>query len=258
MMLTVISPAKKLDYSSSAAAKNHSQPELLSHSQELLTGLKTLSPDGVCALMGLSDKLGALNYERFQEWQTPFTPENARPAVLAFKGDVYQGLDADNMTDKQLAWAQDNLRILSGLYGLLRPLDLMQPYRLEMGTKFANDRGTDLYQFWGDIITKEINKLLAASSSAVLLNLASNEYFKSVQPKKVQGRIVTPVFMDMKGGKFKIISFFAKKARGLMSAFIIKNKITNVEKIKRFDTDGYSYNPAMSDADKWVFTRDQT
>jgi len=206
--------------------------------------------------MGLSDKLGALNYERFQEWQTPFTTDNARPAVLAFKGDVYQGLDAQSMTDKQLNWAQDNLRILSGLYGLLRPLDLMQPYRLEMGTKFANDRGVDLYQFWGDIITSEINILLTESSDAVLLNLASNEYFKSVQAKDIQGRIITPVFMDKKTDKFKIISFFAKKARGLMSAFIIKNKITNVEDIKKFDVDGYSYNSAMSEGDKWVFTRE--
>jgi hypothetical protein len=255
-MLTVISPAKKLDYSSPVNSATHTQPAFLEHSQELLAGLKTLSPKDVCALMGLSDKLGTLNYERFQEWQTPFTTDNARPAVLAFKGDVYQGLDAQSMTDKQLNWAQDNLRILSGLYGLLRPLDLMQPYRLEMGTKFANDRGVDLYQFWGDIITSEINILLTESSDAVLLNLASNEYFKSVQAKDIQGRIITPVFMDKKTDKFKIISFFAKKARGLMSAFIIKNKITNVEDIKKFDVDGYSYNSAMSEGDKWVFTRE--
>jgi len=255
-MLTVISPAKKLDYSSPITSAVHTQPALLEHSQELLTGLKVLSPKDVCALMGLSDQLGALNYERFQEWQTPFTSENARPAVLAFKGDVYQGLDAESLSDQQLAWAQDNLRILSGLYGLLRPLDLMQAYRLEMGTKFANDRGADLYQFWGSIITDEINKVLAGSSEAVLLNLASNEYFKSVQAKDIQGRIVTPVFMDKKADKFKIVSFFAKKARGLMSAFIIKNKITQVEDIKKFDVDGYSYNSAMSEGDKWVFTRE--
>jgi cytoplasmic iron level regulating protein YaaA (DUF328/UPF0246 family) len=255
-MLTVISPAKKLNYSSSVTFAAHTQPALLEHSQELLAGLKTLSPKDVCALMGLSDKLGALNYERFQEWQTPFTTDNARPAVLAFKGDVYQGLDAENLSAQQLSWAQDNLRILSGLYGLLRPLDLMQAYRLEMGTKFANDRGSDLYQFWGHIITDEINKLLAKSSDAVLLNLASNEYFKSVQAGDIQGRIVNPVFMDKKADKFKIISFFAKKARGLMSAFIIKNKIIRVEDIKQFDIDGYSYNSAMSEGDKWVFTRE--
>jgi cytoplasmic iron level regulating protein YaaA (DUF328/UPF0246 family) len=256
-MLIVISPAKKLDYSSPVAAKNYSQPQLLDHSAELLQGLKKLSPQDVCALMGLSDNLGALNYERFQAWDRPFTEDNAKPAILAFKGDVYQGLDADSMTDKQLDWAQDHLRILSGLYGLLRPMDLMQPYRLEMGTKFANQRGKDLYQFWGNIITDEINSLLSNAKTPVLLNLASNEYFKSVQQKNIAGRVVTPVFMDKKGDKYKIVSFYAKKARGLMSAYIIKNKITVVEGIKKFDVDGYSFNSAMTDGDSWVFTRDQ-
>ena len=256
-MLIVISPAKKLDYSSPVAAKNHSQPELLDHSAELLQGLKKLSPQDVCALMGLSDNLGALNYERFQAWDRPFTEDNAKPAILAFKGDVYQGLDADSMTDKQLEWAQGHLRILSGLHGLLRPMDLMQPYRLEMGTRFANQRGKDLYQFWGNIITDEINSLLSNAKSPVLLNLASNEYFKSVQQKNIAGRIVTPVFMDKKGDKYKIVSFYAKKARGLMSAYIIKNKITAVEGIKKFDVDGYRFNSAMTDGDSWVFTRGQ-
>jgi cytoplasmic iron level regulating protein YaaA (DUF328/UPF0246 family) len=256
-MLIVISPAKKLDYSSPVAAKNHSQPELLDHSAELLQGLKKLSPQDVCALMGLSDNLGALNYERFQAWDRPFTEDNAKPAILAFKGDVYQGLDADSMTDKQLEWAQGHLRILSGLYGLLRPMDLMQPYRLEMGTRFANQRGKDLYQFWGNIITDEINSLLSNAKSPVLLNLASNEYFKSVQQKNIAGRIVTPVFMDKKGDKYKIVGFYAKKARGLMSAYIIKNKITAVEGIKKFDVDGYRFNSAMTDGDSWVFTRGQ-
>ena len=254
MMLTVISPAKKLDYSSTVEPQAHTQPELLSHAKELLKGLKTLSPQDVCALMGLSDKLGALNYERFQEWRTPFDQKNARQAVLAFKGDVYQGLDAQSMSAGELAWAQDNLRILSGLYGLLRPLDLMQPYRLEMGTKYSNARGNDLYKFWGNIITDEINKVLVGKTP-VLLNLASNEYFKSVQTKDIKGQIISPQFMDKKDDKYKIISFYAKKARGLMSAYIIKNKITDVEKIKGFDSDGYSYNAAMSEGDKWVFTR---
>ena len=253
-MLTVISPAKKLDYSSTVEPQAHTQPELLSHAKELLKGLKTLSPQDVCALMGLSDKLGALNYERFQEWRTPFDQKNARQAVLAFKGDVYQGLDAQSMSAGELAWAQDNLRILSGLYGLLRPLDLMQPYRLEMGTKYSNARGNDLYKFWGNIITDEINKVLVGKTP-VLLNLASNEYFKSVQTKDIKGQIISPQFMDKKDDKYKIISFYAKKARGLMSAYIIKNKITDVEKIKGFDSDGYSYNAAMSEGDKWVFTR---
>ena len=253
-MLTVISPAKKLDYASPVAASTHTQPNLLDHSQELLEGLKKLSPQDVCALMGLSDKLGALNYERFQEWHTPFNSDNARPAVLAFKGDVYQGLDAESMSDGDLNWAQDHLRILSGLYGVLRPLDLMQPYRLEMGTKFANSRGSDLYNFWDGIISGELNALLTTPND-VLLNLASNEYFKAAQEKTINSRIVTPVFMDDKGSKYKIISFFAKKARGLMAAFIINNKITEVEDIKGFVSDGYSFNAANSEGDKWVFTR---
>jgi len=251
-MLIVISPAKKLDYTSAVNSPLTTQPVLIDHSEELAQGLKALAPQDVSSLMSLSDKLGALNFERFQEWQTPFTEDNARPAVLAFKGDVYQGLDADSMSDEDLRWAQDHLRILSGLYGLLRPLDLMQAYRLEMGTKFANPRGTDLYQFWGDIITDELNK----TDSSVLINLASNEYFKSVRKKAIGARIITPVFMDKKDDKYKIISFYAKKARGLMSSYIIRNRITDVEQIKNFDTDGYSYSAALSEADQWVFVRD--
>ena len=254
MMLTVISPAKKLDYSDSVTAKPFTQPELLSHSKELLNGLKGLSPQDVCVLMGLSDKLGALNYERFQAWHTPFSADNAKQSVLAFKGDVYQGLDAENMTEEDLNWAQGTLRILSGLYGVLRPLDLMQPYRLEMGTKFANQRGPNLYAFWDGIITRELNALLKKPTD-VLVNLASNEYFKAAKEKNITGRIVTPVFMDSKDGKYKIISFFAKKVRGLMAAFIIKGKITDVEDIKNFDSDGYSFNSALSEGDRWVFTR---
>ena len=257
MLLSIISPAKKLDYSQSAQFQNHSQPQLLEHAELLSKELKHLSPQDICSLMGLSDKLGALNYERFQSWQTPFTTDNAKQAILAFKGDVYQGLDADNMSADELNWAQDHVRILSGLYGLLRPLDLMQPYRLEMGTKFANSRGIDLYQFWGDIITNRINELLAGSANSVLVNLASNEYFKSVQHKNIQGQIVTPVFMDKKADKYKIISFFAKRARGLMSAFIIKNRITDAEQLKVFDSAGYRFSEAMSEGNKWVFCRDQ-
>lgn len=255
MMLTIISPAKKLDYSQLSEAQEFTQPLLLEHSEQLLNDLRLLSPDDICSLMGLSDKLGALNYERFQEWQTPFSTENAKQAILAFKGDVYQGLDAEHMSTDELNWAQDNLRILSGLYGLLRPLDLMQPYRLEMGTKFANERGVNLYQFWGEIITNQLNKLLSVSPKSVLINLASNEYFKSVQPKNLQADIITPVFMDQKGDKYKIISFFAKRARGLMSAFIIKNKITDAEQLKTFNVAGYSFNSAMSEGNKWVFCR---
>ena len=250
-MLVVISPAKKLDYSSSIEAPLLSQPALLDHAEELSIGLKALAPQDVSSLMHLSDKLGALNYERFQEWQTPFNETNARAAVLAFKGDVYQGLDADSMSAEDLHWAQDHLRILSGLYGVLRPLDLMQAYRLEMGTKFANQRGKDLYQFWGDVITAELNRV----ESSVLVNLASNEYFKSVRKKDVNARIVTPVFMDKKDDKYKIISFYAKKARGLMSRYIIQNRITEIEQINQFNSDGYVYNAALSELDAPVFLR---
>jgi len=250
-MLVVISPAKKLDYSSSIEAPLLSQPALLDHAEELSIGLKALAPQDVSSLMHLSDKLGALNYERFQEWQTPFNADNARAAVLAFKGDVYQGLDADSMSAEDLHWAQDHLRILSGLYGVLRPLDLMQAYRLEMGTKFASQRGKDLYQFWGDIITAELNRV----ESSVLVNLASNEYFKSVHKKDISARIVTPVFMDKKDDKYKIISFYAKKARGLMSRYIIQNRITKIEQINQFDSDGYVYNAALSELDAPVFLR---
>ncbi len=250
-MLVVISPAKKLDYSSSIEASLLSQPALLDHAEELSLGLKALAPQDVSSLMHLSDKLGALNYERFQEWQTPFNVSNARAAVLAFKGDVYQGLDAESMSAEDLHWAQDHLRILSGLYGVLRPLDLMQAYRLEMGTKFANQRGKDLYQFWGDIITAELNRV----DSSVLVNLASNEYFKSVRKQDISARIVTPVFMDKKDGKYKIISFYAKKARGLMSRYIIQNRITEIEQINQFDSDGYVYNAALSELDAPVFLR---
>ena len=255
MMLTIISPAKKLDYSQPVEAQACTQPQLLKHSEQLLEELRQLSPKDICSLMGLSDKLGALNYERFQSWQTPFSNENAKQAILAFKGDVYQGLDADNMSAEELGWAQDNLRILSGLYGLLRPLDLMQPYRLEMGTKFANQRGANLYQFWGEIITDQLNKLFPSAAKSVLVNLASNEYFKAVQSNNINAEIITPIFMDQKGDKYKIISFFAKRARGLMSAFIIKNKITDAEQLKTFDINGYSFNPAMSEGNKWVFCR---
>ncbi|MDC1512954.1 peroxide stress protein YaaA [Porticoccaceae bacterium] len=250
-MLVVISPAKKLDYSSSIEAPLLSQPALLDHAEELALGLKTLAPQDVSSLMHLSDKLGALNYARFQEWQTPFDANNARAAVLAFKGDVYQGLDAESMSAEDLFWAQDHLRILSGLYGVLRPLDLMQAYRLEMGTKFANPRGKDLYQFWGDVITAELNR----AESSVLVNLASNEYFKSVRKKDISARIVTPVFMDKKDDKYKIISFYAKKARGLMSRYIIQKRITQIEQINQFDSDGYVYNAALSEADAPVFLR---
>jgi len=199
--------------------------------------------------------LGSLNFGRYQDWQPSFTTDNAKQALLAFKGDVYTGLQAEEMSEDDLQWAQNHLRILSGLYGLLRPLDLMQPYRLEMGTKFANAGGKNLYEFWGEKITEGLNAELAKQPTPVLINLASNEYFKAVKPKVLNAEIITPVFKDWKNDKYKIISFFAKKARGLMSQYIIKNRIEDAEQIKQFALAGYQYNEAMSSAKEWVFTR---
>ncbi|WP_075187139.1 peroxide stress protein YaaA [Teredinibacter haidensis] len=254
-MLIVISPAKNLDYESPLATRKHTKAALLDDASELMGGLKELSPQDVSALMGISDKLGLLNYDRFQQWNEPFTTSNARQALLAFKGDVYVGLDAYGFNDDEFAFAQQHLRILSGLYGVLRPLDLMQAYRLEMGTGFVNARGKDLYQFWGTKITRELNKQLKKIGSQTLINLASNEYFKSVNKVELNADIVTPVFKDWKNGKYKIISFYAKKARGRMSAYIIKHGIADPEQLKRFDWDGYSFNSAMSDGSELVFTR---
>ena len=254
-MLIVISPAKTLDYESPATVSDHSSPDFLDRSQLLVDELRELTPPQVSELMGISAKLGDLNFGRYLEWGLPFTPSNAKQAVLAFKGDVYTGLEAETLSRDDLLWAQDHLRILSGLYGLLRPLDLMQPYRLEMGTKFANSRGKNLYEFWGSTITDALNVALAKEAQPVLINLASNEYFKSVNRSRLAAEIITPVFKDLKGGKYKIISFFAKKARGMMTGYIIRNRIADPEQIKQFDVGGYAYNPAMSSASEWVFTR---
>ncbi len=205
--------------------------------------------------MGISDKLGQLNAERFRTWHTPFTPDNARQAVLAFKGDVYTGLDAERFSEKEFEIAQKRLRILSGLYGVLKPLDLMQPYRLEMGTKFENRRGKDLYAFWGSKVTDELNRLLKADDG-VLVNLASNEYFKSVRKKDLEGRLVTPQFKDWKNGQYKIISFYAKKARGLMARYVIKERITHPDGLKDFTYQGYRYSAEHSKPDSLVFLRE--
>ena len=255
-MLVVISPAKTLDYETPPTLRDSSQPDFLDQSAQLIDELRELSPPQVSELMGISAKLGDLNFGRFLEWSKPFTPKNAKQAVLAFKGDVYTGLDAESLSQDDLLWAQDHLRILSGLYGLLRPLDLMQPYRLEMGTKFANQGGANLYEFWGTRITDALNDCLSGEEAPVLVNLASNEYFKSVKPKKLAAEVITPVFKDWKGGKYKVISFYAKKARGMMTRFIIRNRLTDQEGLKQFDEAGYSYNAAMSSAKEWVFTRD--
>ena len=255
-MLMVVSPAKTLDFESPAKTKIATTPDFLDQSQALINQLQHLSPADVSDLMGISDKLANLNVERYLNWHTPFDADNAKQAVLAFKGDVYTGLDAESFSSADFKFAQKHLRILSGLYGLLRPLDFIQPYRLEMGVKFANSEGDNLYQFWGSQLSEALNAQLKKSKSNVLINLASNEYFKSIQKSAINADIVTPVFKDLKNGKYKIISFYAKKARGLMAAYVIKSRITDVENIKTFDVDGYTYNASMSSARDWVFTRD--
>lgn len=255
-MLMVISPAKTLDYESPLATETFTQPDFLDDACELVDQLKELEPHHISNLMSVSDKLGQLNAERFRNWHTPFTPENARQAILAFKGDVYTGLDAESFSEQDFSFAQKHLRMLSGLYGLLKPLDLMQPYRLEMGTKFKNKRGKDLYAFWGDRLTQETNRLLA-QDDGVLINLASNEYFKSLKKKELEGRLITPQFKDWKNGQYKIISFYAKKARGLMCRYAIQNRITDANNLKNFDLDGYYFSEEQSDENNWVFLRNE-
>ncbi|HIF9081272.1 TPA: peroxide stress protein YaaA [Photobacterium damselae] len=256
-MLIVVSPAKTLDYESPLVTEQYTLPELTEHSQQLIEVCRELTPMDIARLMKVSDKIAGLNAARFAEWVPTFTPENARPAMFAFKGDVYTGLAAETMTAKQIAYAQQHFRMLSGLYGLLRPLDLMQPYRLEMGTKLENPRGANLYQFWGNIITDKVNLALAEQGDDNLVNLASNEYFKSVKPKQVKGTIVTPVFKDAKKGQYKVISFYAKKARGLMARYIIDNQIDSIEKLKEFDAAGYYFVAAESTATELVFKREE-
>ena len=254
-MLLVVSPAKKLDFESPLATTKTSQASLLEHSEILMDRCVKLSPDQIASLMKLSDKLAGLNAARFGEWSQPFTVENSRQAVLAFNGDVYSGLDANSFSDEDFNFAQQHFRILSGLYGLLKPLDLMQAYRLEMGTKLDNIRGSNLYQFWGNIITNELNKALTEQGDDVLINLASNEYFKAVKKKSLTATIITPQFKDWKNGQYKMISFFAKKARGLMARYIIQNQLTDVEQLKSFDLAGYQYNSGLTQGNDLVFTR---
>jgi hypothetical protein len=256
-MLMVISPAKTLDFDSPLATSKNSQPRLIDQSQQLINELQKLAPHDISTLMSVSDKIGTLNFDRFQAWQQPFNEDNARAAVLAFKGDVYTGMQAETFQASDFNFAQKHLRILSGLYGLLRPLDLMQAYRLEMGTKFVNKNGKNLYQFWDNKITTILNEDIKDSGSKELVNLASNEYFKSVQLKYLDSEVITPIFKDFKNGKYKIISFYAKKARGMMAAYIIKNKIKNAEDIKSFNIDGYRFDNDMTRDNNWVFTREE-
>ncbi len=255
-MLMVISPAKTLDYETPPATQRFTQPQYLDHSQTLIEQLRELSPQQIGELMHLSDKLSGLNAARFGSWTPAFTPENAKQALLAFKGDVYTGLNAVDFSEADFDYAQTHLRMLSGLYGLLRPLDLMMPYRLEMGTKLANARGKDLYAFWGTRISEWLNQALAEQGDDVLLNLASNEYFSAVKKSDLNARIINTEFKDLKNGQHKIISFYAKKARGMMSRFVIKERINTPEQLKQFDDQGYYFSAEQSKPDLLVFLRD--
>ena len=257
-MLMVISPAKTLDFESKPVTARFTQPQYLDHSQELIEQLRELSPAQISELMHVSDKIGGLNAARFGSWTPAFTAANAKQALLAFKGDVYTGLNAETFSDADFSYAQDHLRMLSGLYGLLRPLDLMMPYRLEMGTKLANARGKDLYAFWGTRISEWLNEALAEQGDDVLLNLASNEYFSAVKRTALKARIINTEFKDLKNGQYKIISFYAKKARGLMARYVIKERIRDPEQLKAFDYQGYRYSAEQSKPDSLVFLRDHS
>lgn len=252
-MLFLISPAKTLDFESSSLTDNASQPEFIEESSQLIDIMREYSWEEISSMMKVSEKIAKLNVDRYQDWQTPFDLQNAKQAIFAFKGDVYTGLAVEAMDAKGLDYLQVNLRILSGLYGLLKPLDLMQAYRLEMGTKLSHPKCQDLYQFWGDKITDQVNAELTKHDCVI--NLASNEYFKAIKEKQLDKKLITPVFKDEKNGKYKIISFYAKKARGLMVRFASDKQITDAQDLKNFNYDGYAYDDSESSELTWVFKR---
>ena len=256
-MLAIISPAKSLDFDSRAPTRKFSAPSFLDDSAELIGELRGLAPQDLSDLMGISTSLAELNYDRYATWGEPFNRRNAKQAMFAFNGDVYMGLKSTEFSERDLTWAQKHLRILSGLHGILKPLDLIQPYRLEMGTRLANGRGADLYEFWRDKVTAALNEAIDAQRQPIAVNLASNEYFNAVDRTRIDARIITPTFKDLKNGRYKFISFFAKKARGLMAAYLIKNRVSTLKALKAFDWQGYRFSPAESSANDWVFLRDQ-
>ena len=256
-MITVLSPAKKLSPECVANGSAYTRPVFLDQSKDLVTILKSLDPIGLQSLMGISQNLSELNWERFQSWTSDFSPETSRQAAYSFKGDTYNGLDADTLSEKDMIFSQDRVRILSGLYGLLKPLDLMLPYRLEMGTKLDNKKGKNLYEFWGNSISEIITQDLATHKDKTVLNCASNEYFKSINNSSLNANIVTPEFKEIKNGKTRMISFFAKKARGMMARFVIENRIEDTSSILDFNMAGYKYDPSLSEQLKPVFTRKQ-
>ncbi|TAJ09724.1 peroxide stress protein YaaA [Marinilabiliaceae bacterium JC017] len=255
-MHILISPAKTLDFETSVSINSSSDIRFPQQSEALISILKNQSPTQLSKLMKISQPLAELNFHRFRNWHYPFNQQQTKPALFAFKGDVYTGIDARSMDTKTVEYTQEHLRILSGLYGILRPLDAILPYRLEMGTKLKNQEGNTLYKFWGNRLSNCLRDDMAAAKSQVLINLASNEYFKSINKKELGVRIVTPIFKDLKNDQYKVISFYAKKARGRMTRFILENRIDNAEELMAFDLDGYYYNSALSKKDQPVFTRD--
>ncbi|BAZ45116.1 hypothetical protein NIES4102_21330 [Chondrocystis sp. NIES-4102] len=259
-MLILIASAKTLDFETPVTIDRFAQPDFLTEAEILVKQLRNLSVSEIALMMKMSDKLAKVNVSRYQTWQSTYDNTQAKQALLAFQGDVYQGLKSDRFTTDDFDFAQDHLRILSGLYGLLKPLDLIQPYRLEMGTKLTHPKLQDLkvnnlYDFWQNKLTQAVNQQLSKLDQQVIINLASNEYFKVLQPQLLSGDIITPVFKDWHNGTYKIISFYAKQARGMMAAYLIKNKIQNIKDIQTFAEVGYSYNSALSDNKTLVFTR---
>ena len=252
-MLIVLSPAKSLDLETPPTTSLHSTPDFLDHSAQLIERMRQFSPAEVGSLMGISDALSALNVARYASWTPQLT--DARQAIMAFNGDVYAGFEARTLQPAQLDYAQSRVRILSGLYGLLRPLDLIHPHRLEMGTRLSTARGKDLYTFWGDTITNALNRTASEQQARVLVNLASEEYFKSVKPRQLNVPVISPVFEDWKNGKYKIISFYAKRARGMLARYAAVHQIRDPEQLKQFDVDGYAYVPEASNDSSWVFRR---
>lgn len=257
-MLAVISPAKTLDFETPSLAKSSSSPEFLNHAQKLIKKLRSLPESELSCLMSISPKLAALNEQRYKDWCLPFTKSNAKQAILAFKGDVYTGFNFEEYNEKDFAYAQNHLRILSGLYGLLRPLDLIQPYRLEMGTKLVTPEAKDLYAFWSSKLTSALNGAIRKSGNQTLINLASNEYYNVIDKQSLKGSVITPVFKDKKKDEFKVISFFAKKARGAMSDYIVRNRVSDPDGLKEFKGLGYRFNKKLTRDDNWVFTRKES
>ena len=255
-MLAILSPAKTLDFDSPLTTDQHSAPEFTKESTALIKTLRQLEPSDIGSLMGISDKLAVLNHNRYAHWSAKFDDASgARASLLAFKGDVYLGLDAQTLSKRDFTWARKRLRVLSGLYGLLRPLDRIHPYRLEMGTALRNTAGKDLYEFWGGKVTQALNKALAGQRSKVLINLASNEYYKVVQAQNIDGRIVTINFKEWRRDAYRFVSFSAKKARGLMARYMIDQRAERADDLKAFDVEGYAFNEELSSRDEWIFTR---